>query len=314
MAKYQVRQEIKEYLKILNEVTVPALLKAGYKMNPINIRESFANMTKALIPAGPQIASILDDYINAPDYRVPVRIFNPDPDRALPILIYYHGGGGMSGSVVVYDPIYRRLAKATNHIVIAPEYRLSPENPYPAGEIDAYNVILHIKELLDSLNIKYKDQISICGDSHGGTLSAAMVRNAQFDEHVSIYSQVLIYPCTDYTLTLPATIENSVGYLLTAEKVKWYFDHYFANNEDRKEKSALFSEITRNIPKTLILTAQFCPLRDDGTIYGDKLREVGVDVETYNFDNMIHAFLNMESLCEPECDLLYKMVSDFINK
>ncbi|MDR3258097.1 MAG: alpha/beta hydrolase [Fusobacteriaceae bacterium] len=314
MKKYEVRQEIKEYLQILNEITIPALLKAGYKINPINNRESFANMTKALTPPGPQVKSILDDYINAPEYRVPVRIFNPDPDKALPILIYYHGGGGMSGSVVVYDPIYRRMAEATSHIVIAPEYRLSPENPYPAGETDAYNVVLHIRELLDSLNIKYKNQISIGGDSHGGTLSSAIVRKAQFDKNVSIYSQVLIYPCTDHTLTLPAIVENGAGYMLTIEKLKWYFDNYFSNNENKKERSSLYGEITKNIPKTLILTAQFCPLRDDGVIYGEKLKEVGVEVEIYNFDNMIHAFLNMESLCKEECDLLYKMVSDFLNK
>lgn len=314
MKKFEVRKELADFLKVFNEVTVPSLLANGFKPTPINAREGLANLTSSLTTKGPKIAKILDDIIDCEGFKVPVRIFNPNPNIPLPILIYYHGGGGMGGSVTVYDPILRRLAAKTNHIVIGVEYRLAPENPYPAGEIDAYNVLKNIHKLLDSLNIKYIDKISIGGDSGGGALSTAVIRRAQFDKNVKIEKQFLIYPSVDYTMVLPSIIENANNYLLTASKIKWYFDNYFCNNENRKEASPLYGKFSKNMPETLVFTAQFCPLRDEGIMYYEKIKKQGIYAEFYNLENMIHTFMNMENLCKEECDFVYNKINSFLNR
>ena len=129
MTETAVKPTIQAYLDILNHKILPKLMAEGFKPNIINAREALANVTKALMTKTVDCAKVWDDTLDTQPYAVPVRIFHPQPEQALPVLIYFHGGGGSVGSVTVYDPILRRLAQATSHIVIAAEYRLAPENP-----------------------------------------------------------------------------------------------------------------------------------------------------------------------------------------
>lgn len=311
-----LKKELIDYLRVLNEETVPAALAAGFKPTSVNAREGLALLTKTYSNPGPEIPLIYDEVIEVPQSRhsIPVRLFHPQPEKALPVLIYYHGGGGMAGSVSVYDPIYRNLAKKTNHIVVAVEYRLAPENPYPQGEIDAYNALKYVRQVLDRRELRYEDRISIGGDSGGGALSTAVARQAQFDEEVKVENQVLIYPSVDYTLSMPSIEENKKGYLLETGKIIWYFNNYFQENEDRRKASPLFGDITDKMPPTIIFTAQYCPLRDEGLLYGEKIKARGVETEIYNLENMIHTFMNMDKLCQEECDFVYEKMSGFLNR
>ncbi|MDR1832096.1 MAG: alpha/beta hydrolase [Fusobacteriaceae bacterium] len=312
MAKV-LRKEVQDYLDVFNNVTLPAMLAAGWKQTIVNAREGLAVLTKNYTPAGPAVVQILDDVIPCKGYQVPVRIFNPDPSKALPVLIYYHGGGHGAGSVPVYDPIYRNLAVRTKHIVIAPEYRLAPENPYPAGEIDAYNTLVNFRPLLDSLKIKYIDRVSIAGDSAGGALCAVLNRRLQSEPEIKVHRSVLIYPCVDYSMAGESLKELATGYLLTTAKVAWYHGVYLAHNENRRVVSPLYGEFTKNMPKSLVITAQFCVLRSEGKAYADKMKEAGAEVEYINMDNMTHTFLNTESLNKEECDFVYGKIHEFLN-
>lgn len=308
----EVSPKLVPFLEQFNE-TVAKLVASGFKANATNAREGLANLTKTYTTESPAVALIQDDLIYAEGYNVPVRIFNPAPDEELPVLIYYHGGGHMAGSVTVYDPIYRKMAVNTKHIVVAPEYRLAPENPYPAGEEDAYATLRGVWETLDRRGMKYKRELSIAGDSGGGALCTAVAARAQFDAGVTIKKQALVYPSVDYTMSTKAIEENAVGYLLHSAKCAWYFDNYFKKSECRKAASPLFKDFTAHLPETFVVTAEFCPLRDEGKLYYEKVKEAGVRAELLNMDDMIHTFMNLEDLVKEECQQVYARVNEFLN-
>ena len=292
--------------------TVDKLVAAGFKANPTNAREGLANLTKAFVTKIPDIAWMQDDYVAAPGYDVPVRIYHPAPDKALPVLIYFHGGGHMAGSVTVYDPICRKLALASQHIVVSVEYRLAPECPYPAGLTDACNVVKYIWKTLAERKLNYERTLAVGGDSGGGALAASVSGLAQFDASLSIKRQFLVYPSVDYTLNTPSIQENSVGYLLQTGKIIWYFDSYFSRGEDRKAASPLFWDFTPKMPETLVVTAEFCPLRDEGARYAAKLHAAGVKVEHIHLDDMIHTFMNLEDLVPERCAKVYDDIGRFL--
>jgi acetyl esterase len=289
------------------------LLETGFKQTPRNTREGLAYLTMQLVTDSPKISCVQDDLVNAPDYAIPVRIYHPTPDSSLPVLIYYHGGGHIAGSVTVYDPICRKIAHTTEHIVVSVDYRLAPECPYPLGVNDAYNVIKNIWATLDGQGLNYQRQLSIAGDSAGGALCATVAHISQRNAGIDIRRQAMIYPSLDYTLNSDSIEENAESYLLQKEKIIWYFDNYFQKGENRKSASPLYMEFTNRLPETLVITAEFCPLRDEGIAYVEKVRSTGLYVEHLHFDNMIHAFLNLENLVKDECETVYRKIGEFLN-
>ena len=219
----------------------------------------------------------------------------------------------MAGSVPLYDPLCRQLALCSQHIVVSVEYRLAPECPYPAGLTDAYQAARHVFAVLDRRGVNYRPSLRLCGDSAGGALSATVAHRAQYDATVNIDGQVLIYPSLDYTLSQPSIQENAEGYLLHKSKILWYFDHYFQQAEDLKAVSPFFMEITPNYPATLVVTAQFDPLRDEGIAYVTKLHAAAVRAERLHFDDMIHAFMNLEKLVPKATARVYQQAAEFLN-
>jgi len=298
---------LEEYNRILND-----LLEQGFKPSVENTRKGLADLTRNLVTDCPTIAWVEDDWIHAPHGAVPIRIYHPTPDVGLPVLIYYHGGGHMAGSVEVYDPICRKLARRVRHVVVSVEYRLAPENPYPAGVQDAYAAAEHVWDALDRNTLNYRQRLSIAGDSGGGALCATVAHQSQQDQAVQIDNQVLIYPSLYYTLAWPSLDINGVGYLLEKDKILWYFDHYFQSDENRSDASPLYMAVTSELPRTLVVTAEFCPLRDEGAAYVKRLGDMGVQVEQLHFDDMIHAFLNMEDVTPEACDAVYQAISRFL--
>ena len=299
---------LEQYNRLIKELT-----DKGFKPTPITAREGLANLTRELLTDKPSIAWVQDDLVQTPGYSVPVRIFHPQPESLLPVLIYYHGGGHMAGSVTVYDPLCRKLALACRHIVVCPEYRLAPECPYPAGVHDAYYTARNIWATLGSRGVKYQRHLSLAGDSGGGALCATVSHLAQHDARMGITHQALIYPSLDYTMTLSSIDQNATGYLLEKEKIAWYFDNYFQHAENRRAASPLHMEVTRGFAETLVITAEFCPLRDEGAAYVKKVRDAGCHAEHLHFDDMIHAFMNMEDLVKEACQSVYRTIAKFLS-
>lgn len=249
-----------------------------------------------------------------PQYDVPVRIYHPDPDTALPCLLYLHGGGGTAGSVSVYDGILRRIAHHTRHIVVAPEYRLAPENPFPAGQMDAVTALLGVRDLLSRRGLAFTGRLVMAGDSHGGALLSNLWR-AELDDWVGagqVAAQVLIYPSVDFTLSQPSIDTYGEGYLLSKARIEWYFNQYFQHSEDRQAQSSLYQRISSSTPPALIVNAAIDPLADEGSAYANKLRQVGVPVQHQVVDGVIHAFMNMEDLHPQVCEQVYQRMAEFL--
>lgn len=290
------------------------LVAKSYKATPIGAREALANLTRQMVTSGPDIAWINDDLVPGRDFTVPVRIYHPNPQRALPVLAFFHGGGHMVGSVSVYDPICRRLAAASQHVVVAADYRLAPESPYPAGLQDAAVVAKGLWQALDARGLPYARELSLAGDSAGGALTSSLSALGQYDASLRIKRQVLIYPSVDYTLSQPSVDENGEGYLLTKARVAWYFDNYFQHAENRLQASPLHGEFSRKLPSTLLVSAGFDPLRDEAFLYADKLRAAEVEVEHLHLEGMVHAFLNLEAIVPEVCREVYQRIGAFLNR
>lgn len=307
----QPTPELIEWLAMYHQ-KVDALIASGFKPTPENTRKGLADLTGGLVIDHPAVAWVGDDSIHAQHGDIPVRIYHPQPHAALPVLIYYHGGGHMAGSVEVYDPICRKIALATDHIVVSVDYRLAPEHPYPAGIEDACAAVRHVWETIDRHSLAHRHQLSIAGDSGGGALCATVAHKIQWQSEITIRNQILIYPSLDYTLSFPSMDLNGKGYLLEMDKIQWYFDHYFQSGEDRRSASPLYMAVSKRLPRTLVVTAEFCPLRDEGAAYVQHLKAEGIHAEQLHFDTMIHAFLNMEQVTSDACQEAYMSMGRFL--
>lgn len=290
---------------------VAAQAKAqGIQPTPALARQSLADMTRQLAGQGPDIALIRDFRLEAcPD--VPLRLYDPAPEKSLPGLVYIHGGGHMAGSVDVYDPIIRRVALYTGCRTVAIDYRLAPEHPYPQGLNDCFEVIQALTGWWQEHGGGGEQGVILVGDSGGGALTASLSALAVKEQSMKIRGQILVYPSLDYTLSQPSVQTNGQGYLLDTERIRWYFENYFQNNEDRRRASPLFMSAT-GLPATLIFTAGFCPLRDEGYMYAQNLMQAGASCHHVNLPDMIHAYLNIQSLVPLSCEQTYKTMGRWI--
>lgn len=337
---------LQAYLDNLNNVLKPYFIAQGFTPTPINAREALAMLTFTYVTNAPTMAKVIDTYTVVPakfkGYAVPLRLFVPNglalPDTEnppdVPVLLYFHGGGGMAGSVSVYDKIYKKLAETTGCLVIAPEYRLAPENLYPAGIEDAYTVLQHLANTLENVGYRCNGACVVAGDSAGGAITATLVQDwlaGKVKSDIVITQQILIYASLDYTLTPPFNAsntclyehaslqENGQGYLLETAKIHWYFDNYFTPYDDRELASPYWTDLAMlashtelPLPATLNITAGYCPLRDEDIGYHEQLLQAGFDSQWLHFSDMIHTFINMENLCETACQTLYQQVGKFV--
>ncbi|WP_110928542.1 alpha/beta hydrolase [Bacillus massiliglaciei] len=223
--------------------------------------------------------------------NIPVRIYRPEGSGEMPALVYYHGGGWVTGSIDSHDPICRVIANTAECAVISVDYRLAPEHPFPAAVHDAYDSLLWIYREAGRLGID-KKRIAVGGDSAGGNLAAVACIMAKERKTPEILHQLLIYPSTGYTEEPPSMKENAQGYLLTKETMKWFRKHYFTHQEDERNPYAspiLYPKLS-GLPPATIITAEYDPLRDVGKAYGEKLKNHGVPVTYLNYPDLIHGF------------------------
>lgn len=249
----------------------------------------------------------IDEKIYNGSHEVPVRIFFPNEksfqesedkghdSKDKKLLLFIHGGGWVTESIDNYERICARLASATEHIVVSVEYRLAPEHPFPTGFMDCYAVAKAIYTNRFILNVN-PQRITLIGDSAGGNLVAAVSLKARDDGIFKPQRQILIYPAVnnDYSETSRFQSVKDCGsdYLLTAGKMRDYIDFYASREEDKKNKyfAPLMETDYRTQPDTLILTAEFDPLRDEGEEYGKRLKEAGNYVEVHRIKDALHGY------------------------
>jgi acetyl esterase/lipase len=304
---------MRDWLDGVNEIK-RSMVTRGFRYTATSAREALDLLTRRLVTRVPEIPFVRDDLIPGCDYQVPVRVYHPRPGEALPVAVFVHGGGHVAGSASLYDPIARKLALASGRVLVSVDYRLAPECPYPAALKDVLAVVKGSYRLLDTLGLSYEESLSLVGDSGGGALCATASHRCQCEPGVTIDRQVLIYPSLDYTLSQPSVTGNGAGYLLERDRILWLFDCYLQSAEDRREVSPLFMTITPDYPRTLLVTAEHCPLRDEGIAYVTRLTDAGIPCEHQPFPGMIHAFLNCEDLAPDQCAGFYERVERFFRE
>ena len=269
----------------------------------------------------------LDTKVYNGTYEVPVRLYFPSEEamsgepvegEKYPVLLFFHGGGWVTESVENYDRVCSRMAQSTGHIVMSVEYRLAPEYRFPIPFEDCYEAAKALYTGRLVLPVA-PDRITIIGDSAGGNLAAAVCLKARDTGEFIPKKQILIYPALNncYTEGSPykSVQENGEGYLLTAVKMEDYLKLYESSPEDRQNPyfAPILAKDLSHMPETLILTAEFDPLRDEGEEYGKRLKEANNYVEIHRIPDALHGYfaLGIRFLHVQES---FEIMNCFLNK
>ncbi|CAB5111900.1 unannotated protein [freshwater metagenome] len=221
------------------------------------------------------------------------RLYRPNDRTDLGLLVFYHGGGWVLGSVNTHDDVCRKLALAMGHAVLSVDYRLAPEFAFPEPLNDCIVALRWAHANAAELGID-ATRIAVGGDSAGGNL-AAVVANLQ---PVPLKFQMLIYPVTDATRSSQSYKDNGEGYRLTAAGMKWFCDHYLSGSMGTPTDprvSPLFADATTltSAPPAIVITAEYDPLRDEGEQYAHRLIEAGVACSLTRYYGQVHGFFSM---------------------
>ena len=243
----------------------------------------------------------LDTEVYNRDHKVPVRLYFADENAMeagtenVPVVLFFHGGGWTTESVETYDRVCSRMAQSIGHLVVSVEYRLAPEYRFPFGFEDCYAAAAALfgGQILPGIR---PEQITVMGDSAGGNLAAAVCIKARDTGDFTPRRQILIYPALNNCYTEESPYEsvhtNGTGYLLTSQKMADYQDLYESKPEDRVNPyfAPLCAEDYSHLPDTLILTAEFDPLRDEGEEYGRRMRNAGGRVHIQRIKGALHGY------------------------
>ena len=288
---------------------------SSLNVKPTEIR-SYLNKNEKKWSANPiPFSNIKNMSITLASNRVPVRIYTPTTGDKLPIIIYSHGGFWMAGSLDGRDNLCRKLSKQTNAIVVSVDYRLAPENPFPAGLNDVYGVLQWVSKNAESIHGNPK-QICVASDSAGGNLSAAVSQMARDKTGPHITCQVLIYPSTNiYQLNTKSWTYFGMNYMPTRENAEKFLSLYTPQIQDRKNPyaSPILSKNLKALPDALVITAEFDPLRDEGEDYASKLKKAGVSSVSTRYKGVIHGFITMDKVLK-QADEATNQISVYLQK
>lgn len=227
-------------------------------------------------------------------------------DRAV---VYLHGGGFMAGGPDSCDHICADLARLTNHLIVSVDYRLAPEDPFPAGLDDCDDVVQWVIASAGELGVDARD-LAVAGDSAGGNLSAALCLRHRGNKAVSISKQVLIYPMLDLTCARDSWRTEAAG-LIEPNRARTLMLRYAATPTNPLA-SPLFATELHGLPPALIITSQHDTLRDDGRDYAALLRGAEVPVQYTEYARMPHAFLSLSRLAGSAYDQALTEVATFL--
>jgi acetyl esterase/lipase len=230
---------------------------------------------------------------------VPIRIYRPvETDEPSMALVYFHGGGWVTGSIDTHDGPARAIAKRAGIVVVSVGYRLAPEHRFPAAVDDAWAATQWVSNHAEELKLDV-DRIGVGGDSAGGTLATVCARRGR-DHAVPIAMQLLLYPVVNHAFDTASYSFFSEGYGLTRDGMQWFWDQYLGEGGDGTNPDASPSQVVdlRRLPRAIVVTAEADVLRDEAEAYAQRLFLSTVETEGYRYDGMIHGFLRMAGKVE----------------
>jgi len=291
-----------------------------HEQQPAEARQGYLALAQALGP-GPELHQVEDRKIPGEHDDIPLRVYTPKAsDNALPALIYFHGGGWVIGDLDTHDRECRLLADQADCVVIAVDYRLAPEHPFPASHQDCWSALHYVVEHPGHFNID-AGRIAVGGDSAGGNLSAFVALAAR-DAQIDLKLQMLIYPATDARAhhpdsehePYPSLLENADAVVLTRDTMR-YFASHVATGQNHKDvvndwrMSPLLAENHEGLAPAFIATCEFDPIRDEGNVYAEKLQAAGVPVQHKVWAGQPHLLFQLSPVLDDGKALISECVS-----
>ena len=250
-------------------------------------------------PAGgsPPVAAVTARTLAGPGGALPVTIYRPVGAGPFPSLLYFHGGGFVLPALPHHDWLCRVLCHGASCVVVAVDYRLAPEAPFPAATDDCLFATQWVAQHAATLDAD-STRLAVAGDSSGGALAAVTALRCRDEGGPPLVAQVLLCPLTAYpTPPTPSGLAYAEGYLMTRTRLLWYLQQYVSESAAAHPYAfPLAAPDLRDLPPALIITAEYDILRDEGERYAVRLRAAGVPTQPHRYDGMIHGFFAMPGL------------------
>ncbi len=265
-----------------------------WESTPEEVRAGVA-LNRDLIGPGPHVASVRDIVIPGQAGGIPARVYSPAPG-APGVVVYYHGGGWVIGSIDDWDASCRALAVASGCDLVSVDYRLAPEHVVPAAVDDAYDALVWAASSLADGR-----PLVVAGDSAGGNLAAVTALRARDSSGPALAMQLLVYPVTDHDLDRKSYHEyDGTEFILNRRDMAWFWDLYAPDPAARANPyaSPLRATDLAGLPPAYVITAEHDPLRDEGFAYADRLRAARVPVEHRHYASEIHAFFTFVNVLD----------------
>ena len=279
-------------LEVMNYLTGLGLPEID-RISPSEARLQYRDTRAALRPPAPDLFEVRDLAAEGSAGAISLRLYRP-AEGVLPALVYFHGGGWVVGDLETHDVVCRQIAMQAHAVVIAVDYRLAPEHPFPAAVKDAWRATTWVAAHAPELSIDAK-RLAVGGDSAGGGLAAVVALMARDSSKLRLTLQVLVYPVTDLRAESASYSNYAEGYLLTRAAMQWYIAQYAPTPQaiDDWRASPLRAPWVHGVAPALIIAAELDPLCDEGEAYARRLQGARVPVEYHRLDGMIHGFLTM---------------------
>jgi len=293
-------------------------LPAYWDIGPVESRLRGIDLAKT-VPKGPELSKVSDYTITSPAGDIPVRVYYPSTDNDSSVLVWFHGGGWVVGSVQQSDPTCRRLALHSGLVIISVDYRLAPEYRAPAAFDDCYFITEWVAENALELGINL-DKLAVGGDSAGSNLAACVAMYARDNNGPKLDHQLLVYPVTDSSMETASYEEMSEGYGLSRQSMEWFWECYVPKDGDISRSDVRVSPAHASdfsgLPSAQVITAEYDPLRDEGEEYGSLLKAADIDVNMYRLDGHLHGFFGnahifdaTEQVIIKACNILKKSLN-----
>ncbi|HUB85012.1 MAG TPA: alpha/beta hydrolase [Rhizomicrobium sp.] len=286
---------VKALLDQMKELALPKMWEIGPQAARAAMRSSIFRTSDE------PIGKVEDRKVPSPNGDVGVRIYTPVGATAamLPGLVFCHGGGFVLGDLETHDGLCRALSNEAGCRVVAIDYRLAPEHPFPAAVEDCWAVTQYVAQHSAEFGIN-AGQLAVGGDSAGGNLAAVVAQLAKQNGGPSLKFQLLVYPVTQLgsSVDTKSMRENGKGYFLEKETMDWFTRCYAPDPKHRDDPrlSPLLNKDLSGLPPAYVITAGFDPLKDEGRDYADALDGAGVPVTYVNYPGMIHGFFSFRGL------------------